>query len=542
MKISGKIVDIHNRRIFKGEISVVDNRIEEINETETAGEVYILPGLIDAHVHVESSMVTPSNFAAEAVRHGTVAVVSDPHEIANVLGVEGVKYMLEDAEKVPLKFRFGAPSCVPATAFESSGAALGAEETGRLLSDSRIGYLAEMMNFPGVIYEEPEVFRKLKIAREMGKPIDGHAPGLTGEQLKKYVNAGISTDHECSSLKEAEEKIALGMKILIREGSAARNLEALAPLLITHPEMVMLCSDDLHPETLRERHLDKIIAGLIRGGYDIFNVIRAASMNAELHYKTGTGLLRRGDRADFVIVGDLNKMEVHETWIDGRRVFAGGKTLFSPGRAKVINNFRSSEISPEELKVMATGPYLRVIVAYNGELITSSLLHKISHSGPVVSSAEEDLLKIVVKERYHDAPPSVAFIHGFGLKSGAFATSVAHDSHNIIAVGVSDSDIAEAVNLVVRSGGGMSVCDGEKRSVLQLPVAGIMSDGTVEETAGKYEQLSAEVKRLGCVMDAPFMTLSFMALLVIPELKLSDSGLFDGVRFRHVSLFHDLTD
>lgn len=537
MKISGKIVDPHKMRIYAGEISFENGRIISIDETESAPDMYIMPGLVDAHVHIESSMVTPSHFAVAAVKHGTVAVVSDPHEIANVLGTGGVYFMLDNAGSVPMMFSFGAPSCVPATPFESSGAVIGPEEIQLLLNDKRIHYLAEMMNFPGVIYGDDNVALKLQIARDAGVVIDGHAPGLTGVNLQKYVASGITTDHECSTLEEALEKVSLGMKILIREGSAAKNLDSLAPLLESHPDMVMLCSDDLHPEMLEKGHINKLVVRLVNAGYDLFKVLRAASVNAAAHYGLENGLLRAGDRADFIVVDNPGNMKVLQTWINGILVFDGVRTLFGPGLVEKVNNFHCNRIVPKEIAVKREGVGMRVITAMNGELLTGSVVVSAGSEPLVRSQPEADILKIVVKERYKDAQPSMGFIKGFGLKKGALATSVAHDSHNIIAVGVTDAEIAEAVNAVVDAGGGMAVVSDQDCEILRLPVAGIMSDMPLSAVAASYLRLTETAKRLGCTLDAPFMTLSFMALLVIPELKLSDKGLFDGIAFRFVPLF-----
>lgn len=530
-------MDLHKLKIYAGVITFENGRIISIEETDSAPEVYIMPGLVDAHVHIESSMVTPSHFAVAAVKHGTVAVVSDPHEIANVMGIKGVWFMLDNAATVPLMFSFGAPSCVPATTFESSGAAIGPEEIRLLLSDGRINYLAEMMNFPGVIFGDETVALKLKIARDAGLMIDGHAPGLSGENLSKYVASGISTDHECSTLEEALEKISLGMRILIREGSAAKNLNSLSSLLDTHPEMVMLCSDDLHPEMLEKGHINRLVARLVSTGFDLFKVIKAATLNASEHYGLGNGLLRVGDRADFIVVDNPGTMKVMQTWINGELVFDGIRTLFGPGQVNKVNNFNCNRILPGEIAVPKGGTGMRVITAVNGELLTGSIVADAGSEPLVRSRPEEDILKIVVKERYSDAPPSMGFIRGFGLKKGALATSVAHDSHNIIAVGVTDGDITEAINAVVDASGGMAVVSDRDCEVLRLPVAGIMSDMPVSAVASNYLRLTETAKRLGCPLDAPFMTLSFMALLVIPELKLSDKGLFDGKAFRFVPLF-----
>ncbi|MFZ0473813.1 MAG: adenine deaminase [Bacteroidales bacterium] len=537
MEISGKIIDLQERRMYPGTITIKKGKIEKIVKAENVPDVYIMPGLVDAHVHIESSMLTPSHFAVAVVKHGTIAVVSDPHEIANVLGISGVKFMLENADTVPVKMMFGAPSCVPATNAESSGARIDSVDIAELLKDGRIGYLAEMMNFPGVIYDDVEVHRKLSLAMEMGVPIDGHAPGLSGEDLKKYIQAGITTDHECSDIEEALEKISCGMKILIREGSAAKNLDALDKLISLYPDRVMLCTDDLHPETLAKGHINKIVSRLVRKGYDMFDVLRAASVNAVDHYGIKMGLLKAGDPADLIVVDNPESMNVLQTWIDGTCVFDGEKALFSPGTVAKINKFNCSRIRAEDLRVKREGDLMRVIVAINGELATFTEILTAGTDPVVYPRLDDDILKIVVKERYHDGPPAVAFIKGFGLKEGAMATSVAHDSHNIIAVGVTDREIAEAINMIVDAEGGMSVVSDEETGILKLPVAGIMSDMPVTAMAQKYERLTEMVKSLGCRLDAPYMTLSFMALLVIPELKLSDKGLFDGLAFRHVPLF-----
>ncbi|MCJ7449985.1 MAG: adenine deaminase [Bacteroidales bacterium] len=537
MKVSGNLVDIHNRSIYPAVITVSEGKIEKIEKINYSETGFIIPGLIDAHIHIESSMVTPGSFAIAAVSRGTTGVVSDPHEIANIVGIDGINYMIEDGKKTPFKFYFGAPSCVPATDFESGGAKIGTEEVEDLLKRDEIKYLAEMMNFPGVIYGNKDVLEKIAIAKKFGKPIDGHAPGLTGNSLRIYVNAGITTDHECSSIEEAIEKISLGMKIIIREGSAGRNLDALKDLFRMYPEMIMLSSDDIHPEMLEKRHLDKLVAKLISEGYDLFNVIRSVTINPVSHYNLDSGLLRQGDSADFVLVDDLKKMNVQETWISGEKVFDRGSVLFEYKPGPAINKFNCSRIIKEELTIKNSGNEIRVIAAFDGDLFTKEITQETGRQKTVESDVKEDILKIVVKDRYKDAQPAVAFIKGFGLTRGAFASSVAHDSHNIICVGTSDDEIVNAVNEVVKMKGGLAVSEGNLIKSMQLNIGGIMSDQPVHEIADKYESLSELVKNMGCRMSAPFMTLSFMALLVIPELKLSDRGLFDGKKFCHVPLF-----
>jgi len=537
MKVSGMLVDIHSREIYPACISIKDGKIENIEKSNSAPNVFIMPGLIDSHIHIESSMVTPGAFALAAVKHGTCGVVSDPHEIANVLGKKGVEFMINDAKKVPLNFFFGAPSCVPATIFESNGANLDHKEVKKLLRMHEIKYLSEMMNFPGVIHDDTEVMKKLNYAKELSKPIDGHAPGLTGKSLQKYIEAGISTDHECSSLKEAREKISLGMKVLIREGSAAKNLNSLKALFNTNPDMVMLCSDDLHPEMLQNGHINKLIARLISEGFNEFDVIRSATINPSEHYSLEAGLLRPGDSADFILVDSLGKMNVLETWIRGEKVFSNGKVLFKYREGRPINKFNCSKVNESDIKVKNKYSDIRIIVAEEGELVTAEIHGSSGGSEYVTPDIGSDVLKIVVKDRYKDFPPSVGFIKGFGLKQGAYASSIAHDSHNIISVGTNDHDIVNSINEIIRMKGGLSVTSGKTIESLQLNIGGIMTTRSVDEIAHDYDKLNQLVNSFGSKMKAPFMTLSFMALLVIPDLKIGDQGLFDVKKFEQVSLF-----
>jgi adenine deaminase len=537
MTVSGMLVDIHSRDIYAACISIKEGKIENIEKSDSAPNVFIIPGLIDSHIHIESSMVTPGAFALAAVKNGTCGVVSDPHEIANVLGKKGVEFMINDAKKVPLNFFFGAPSCVPATIFESNGANLDHKEVKKLLRMHEIKYLSEMMNFPGVIHDDTEVMKKLNYAKELGKPIDGHAPGLTGKSLKKYIEAGISTDNECSSLNEAREKISLGMKILIREGSAAKNLNSLKALFNTNPDMVMLCSDDLHPEMLQKGHINKLIARLISEGFNEFDVIRSATINPSEHYRLNAGLLRPGDSADFILVDSLGKMNVQETWIRGEKVFSNGKVMFKYREGRPINKFNCSKVNESDIKVKNEYSDIRIIVAEEGELVTAELHGSSGGSEYVTPDIDSDVLKIVVKDRYKDFPPSVGFIKGFGLKQGAYASSIAHDSHNIISVGTNDHDIVNSINEIIRLKGGLAVTSGKTMESLQLNIGGIMTTRSVDEIAHDYDKLNQLVNSFGSKMKAPFMTLSFMALLVIPDLKIGDQGLFDVKKFEKVSLF-----
>jgi len=540
MIITANFVDIHNREIYPASVDIEDGRIASVKKADATPEVYMLPGFIDAHVHIESSMVTPVAFAYQAVKHGTVGVVTDPHEIANVLGEAGVDFMIENGELTPLKIMFGAPSCVPATGFESSGARIDVASINALLDRKGIGYLSEMMNFPGVIHNDAEVLKKIEIAREKGLPVDGHAPGLIGDDLKRYVDAGISTDHECFSLEEAEEKIEAGMKILIREGSGAKNYKALRPLIKSHPGKIMFCTDDLHPDDLLEGHINKLVFRAIKEGYNLYDVLRAASRNAVEHYQLETGLLREGDPADFILIDSFEQGNIIATYINGEKVFSEGRTHFDQVQSGTPNHFETGKISTADLQVSARGILLRTIEAIDGELITKSKTMKaLIKDGFVIPDPERDLLKIVVVNRYRQCDPSVAFIHGFGLKQGALVSSIGHDSHNIICVGASDEAIAEAINWVIDHKGGIAMHDGEKVLGLPLEIAGIISVKTVKEAAEKYKELSKNAKVLGSGLTAPFMTLAFMSLLVIPELKLSDQGLFDGSNFSFTSLFID---
>lgn len=499
-----------------------------------------MPGLIDAHVHVESSMVMPSRFERSAVRFGTVGTVSDPHEIANVLGVEGIRLMIEDAKTGLDIVRFTAPSCVPATFLEESGAVLTAQELQPLFAEDQVVALGEMMNFPGVIGRDESVMEKIRLAQKYGKTVDGHAPGLTGEPLKGYVEAGIATDHECFTVTEAEEKISLGMKILIREGSAARNFEALWPLIDRHPDSVMLCTDDFHPDDLAVGHIDRLIRSGLKKGLNFFNLYKAASLNPMDHYGLGTGRLRVGDRADFIEVADLEQFSVQSTWLEGKCVYGTGMKVAELPPVKVANAFVAEPVKPEALRISGdTGRY-RVIQAFDGELITGSGVEEFTaRQGFIESDPSRDLLKIVVINRYRKAPPAIGLISGFGLKYGAIASSIAHDSHNIVAVGTDDGSIADAINLVIENKGGISAAGPGFGECLPLPVAGLMSTLTVEETGELYSRMTRLAKEAGSPLKAPFMTLAFMSLLVIPSLKLGDQGLFDGDNFRFIPLKAD---
>ena len=539
--IKGNIVDIESREIFFGELHIEDGLIKSVQKIDGTQKnfPYLLPGFIDAHVHIESSMLTPSEFAKLAVVHGTVATISDPHEIANVCGTSGVEYMIKNSKQVSFKFYFGAPSCVPATVFETAGDALNATAVDRLLANDDIYYLSEMMNFPGVLHKDDEVLKKIASAKKYHKPVDGHAPGLRGEEAKKYIEAGISTDHECFTKEEALDKLQYGMKILIREGSAAKNFEALIDLLNQYENEMMFCSDDKHPDSLVKGHINELCQRAVEKGIDVFKVLKAACINPVKHYKMNVGLLKPGDPADFIIIEDLKNFKVQATYINGALVAENGISKIKTQPALIINNFNCDKKNINEFKfpVQQTPP--EVIEAIEGQLITNkSSLELKTENGFYISDVKGDILKMVVVNRYQNAPVAKAFVKNFGLKRGAFASSVAHDSHNIIAVGADDESIADAVNSIIDAKGGISVADHFNSSfnkILSLPVAGLMSIEDGYKVAEFYTEIDSEVKELGSQLSAPFMTLSFMALLVIPHLKLSDKGLFDGDTFRLVN-------
>jgi len=537
MQIQGQFVDIKNRTIYPAVVTVENGKIISVEQKEHNSRQYLLPGFIDAHIHIESSMLVPSEFARLAVMHGTVATISDPHEIANVLGKEGVYYMIENGKKVPFKFHFGAPSCVPATSFENAGAIINPDDIRELLESPDIYYLTEMMNYPGVLFDDADVLKKIEWAKHFGKPVDVHAPGLRGQDVQKYISAGITTDHECFTYEEALEKLNLGMKVIIREGSAAKNFEALIGLLPEHYENMMFCSDDKHPDDLIISHINALCARAVAKGIDLFKVLQAACINPVNHYGINVGLLNENDAADFIVVEDLVDFKVLQTYINGELVAENGKSYIQQQSFEMPNNFNISPKKLSDFAISGSGRAIRVIEALEGQLITNEIHHQpLIENGNMISDTDNDILKVVVMNRYMDAPPAVAFIKNFGLQRGAIASSVAHDSHNIIAVGTSDHEICSAVNLIIKNTGGICAVAGALQKSLPLPVAGIMSNKDGWETGKLYSEIDRMAKELGSTLKAPFMTLSFMALLVIPDLKLSDKGLFSGKAFRFTDL------
>ena len=537
MIIQGNIVDIDKKEIFKGEVQFENGKITAIRKSNHTIENYIIPGFVDAHIHIESAMLVPSEFAKIAVTHGTIATVSDPHEIANVLGVKGVDFMIENGKKVPLKFNFGAPSCVPATSFESAGAIIDADDIKKMMANPDIKYLAEMMNYPGVLFDDDEVLKKIAWAKHYNKPIDGHAPGLIGDDLTKYIASGISTDHECFTYDEALEKLQKGMNVIIREGSAAKNFEALIDLLPEYFEKMMFCSDDKHPDDLLMGHINQLCKRAVAKGMDIFKVLQVACINPVKHYNLEVGLLQEGDPADFVVIEDLQKFNVLETYINGELVAKNGESFIKSVPFDILNNFNTDKKKIEDFRVASSSPKIRVIEALDGELVTNEIeFNSTIIDRNLVSNTKEDVLKMTVVNRYQNSKPSIAFIKNFGIKRGAIASSVGHDSHNIIAIGTSDEFICKAVNLLIQHKGGICAINETTEKVVALPIAGIMSDQPAEIIGKSYAELDAMAKKMGSTLRAPFMSLSFMALLVIPSLKLSDLGLFDGTTFKFTSL------
>jgi len=540
-EIKGNLVDLHERRIYPAAITVAEGIITAITELDETQPQFIMPGFVDAHIHIESSMLAPSAFARAAVLHGTVATVSDPHEIANVCGMDGVRYMIDNSKLVPFKFFFGAPSCVPATGFETAGATLDATSVTKLLADKDIWYLSEMMNYPGVLHSDPEVMAKIAAAHAAGKPVDGHAPGLRGDVARQYAAAGITTDHECFTLEEALGKVAASMHILIREGSAAKNYEALKELLSLHPEKVMFCSDDKHPDELLLGHINEVVKHSLRNGYELFDVLAAACVNPVKHYQLPVGLLRVGDAADMIVVNDLDELNIRQTYIGGELVADKGHSLIAGISVQPVNNFHAQPRKMNDFAVKASvaKPVIRVIEAMEGQLVTNQL-HMPAKvvDGFMVSDTDKDMLKLAVVNRYAaDAPVATAFIRNFRLQYGAIASTVGHDCHNIIAIGVDDESMCTAVNELIRNKGGIAVAHGpDIIASMALPIAGLMSLNDAVTTGAAYTQVDKAAKQLGTTLHAPFMTLSFMALLVIPALKLSDKGLFDGSKFQFASL------
>ena len=547
MDYQGHIVDVVSREIFDGTLTVEDGKIAEIKRgglpERERPYPYLMPGFIDSHVHIESSMMVPHEFARIAVSHGTIGVIADPHEIANVLGVEGVDYMIRSGRMAQFNFCFGAPSCVPALGgdVETNGATIDAEDIEKLMARPDIGFLAEMMNYPGVLAGDGEIMRKIEAARRHGKPVDGHAPGLTGHQRDQYAAAGITTDHECSTLEEGRSCIKAGMKVIIREGGAARDYEQLSPLIAESPDMVMLCTDDCHPEDFVREHINAIVMRALADGYDLWDILQAACVNPQRHYHLDWGLLQQGDPATFIIVDTVGPhFKVQSTVIRGMEVYSYNSSSlamylqltasdYKGDHQDYPNNFVAAPITEDDIFYnIKPGAAEHIINATDGSLVTG---HEVWRMGASMFSDTHPWLeveKIVVYNRYQrGAKPMVGLIHGFGITNGAIAGSVAHDCHNIVAVGSNDGYIVRAINRVIEMGGGLVVVSADEENDIPLPIAGLMAPLTGHELAFRSMIMRQKVHDIGCMMKDPFITMAFMALPVIPNLKLTDRHLMD---------------
>ncbi len=532
--VAGVVFDPIKRESFGATMRIRDGKIEKIEKDSSIMHPVILPGFIDSHVHVESSMLTPSNFAKAAVKHGTVAVVTDPHEIANVAGVKGVEFMINDAKGSDLKFYFGAPSCVPASPFDECFEPFTPEIIDGLMKREDIHFLAEMMNFPGVIYKSESVMHIIGKAHTVNKPVDGHVPGLSGDALKSYVSAGITTDHECFTLDEALEKIKLGMKILIRDGSAAKNFGALHPLIMGYSKHLMFCTDDCHPDELLHGHINLKVKQSLALGYDVFDVLQVSSVNPVNHYKLNVGLLQEGDSADFLVVDNLQNLNVKSTFINGVDVLETKESVQKSYSA--LNYVFPTNFNPSSLDLKVVSNKVKTIEVINDELITNTVV--VNNEAETLScNLKEDVLKIAVLSRYMENELSVGLIKGFGMKKGAIAASIAHDSHHIISVGCDNHSIEKCLKFIIKNKGGVCYFDGEQLHGLPLPVYGLMTDSTAEVAAAAYEKINSKVIADGCKLKAPFMTMSFMSLSVIPHLKITPAGLFDVDKFNYTELF-----
>ncbi len=531
LQLRGRMVDVQGGGIYPVRLRIRGSRILSVERDPSAPPRFILPGLIDAHIHIESSLLTPSRFAERAVVHGTTAVVADPHEIANVAGMEGIRYMLEDAASVPLRFHFTVPSCVPASPLETSGGVITARDASVLFQDPRFVALGEVMDHSKVLNDDPDTMAKIDAAIRAGRPVDGHCPGLRGEELDRYIMAGITTDHETTSLEEAEEKARKGMTILVREGSAAQNLKALLPFARSNPHF--LVTDDLEAEDLTQGHMDAVLRKAVAEGMDVMQAIRAVTIWPAQHYGVPGGWIRPDGPADLVVVSDLQQFKVEETWINGRPVARAGQPLFTGSPLPLPRTIHAGEVRGDDMTIPAQGTRIRVrvIVAKEGEVGSGSAQAELDViNGRIASDPDCDCLHLAVVNRYRPAPPALAFVRGFCLKEGALASSVAHDAHNIIAVGVDGDRMAEAVNEIIRMGGGMYACSDRRKAVLPLPVAGLMSDLPADEVVRRERELHELAREMGCPLRRPFMTLSFQSLLVVPSLKLGDRGLMDTLR------------
>ena len=548
-KIKGHIVDVVRREIYDGELVIEGEKIVEVKRCELPEREkpwpYLMPGFIDGHVHIESSMIVPHKFARIAVSHGTIGVIADPHEIGNVLGVEGVNYMIRSGREAHFNFLFGAPSCVPAVGgdIETCGKVIDVKDTEALMARDDIGFLGEMMNYPGVLADDKEVMAKIKAALRNGKPVDGHAPGLTGHQRDRYAAAGITTDHECSTLDEGRSCIKAGMKVIIREGSAAKDYQLLSPLIKESPNMVMFCTDDCHPDDFVRGHINLIVKRALADGYDLWDVLQAACVNAQKHYKQMWGLLQVGDPATFITVDRISPhFRVESTVIRGKEVFNYNASLPSDQSNKddhildlnFPNNFVAVPITADDIDIdLKPGDTVHIIHASDGSLVTQH--DEVELTGnPLFDSRYPwtAVQKIVVYNRYvPGAKPVVGLVRGFDISEGAIAGSVAHDCHNIVAIGSSDEYLVKAINRIVEMRGGQVVVSPDEMLDIPLPIAGLMAPMSGYEIAFRTLCIQDMVKKIGCKMTSPFITMAFMCLPVIPDIKITDRHLMDTKTF-----------
>src|SRR3990172_7092179 len=551
---NGRVVNVFSGQIERKDVAIFDGMIVGFGDYQAKKVIdvngdFLCPGLIDGHVHIESSMVTIPQFAWAVLPHVTTTVIIDPHEIANVMGLKGIRFMEESARRIPLNVFIMAPSCVPATHMETSGATLRAKEIQSLFKEPWILGLAEMMNFPGVIYRDPEVLRKIELAR--GRRIDGHAPSLSGKALYAYLSAGIRYDHECTTLKEAKEKVENGMWIMIREGTTARNLKDLLPLVTPkNARRFLFVTDDRHPkELLEEGHIDSIVRQAIRWGVDPVLAIQMATLNAAEYFRLDDlGAIAPGYKADILAFEDLGQFKVKKVFKDGALVAEDGEMIArAPRTLSALNNrvkgsVRIKPMTEKAFLLRSDQALAKVIQLIPNQIVTRKVMKKVLlKDGIAYPNIEEDILKIVVVERHRGTGHfGIGFVQGFGLKSGAIGSSVAHDSHNFVVVGTNDQDIFKAVTTMKKMGGGLVVvAEGEVLASLPLPIAGLMTDAPVSQVHLRLETLLKAAESLGCKLPDPFMILSFLSLPVIPELKLTDKGLVDVTQFKIVPLFYE---
>ncbi len=528
MIIKGNILNIYTDEIYPGEIEIEKGVIQSIREVSSFFNEIIVPGFIDSHIHIESSKLTPSRFAEIALKHGTTSVVADPHEIANVMGLEGIEYMLNDARNSPLKFNFAAPSCVPTTEYETAGATIDSNVIDDLLRKDEFVSLGEVMDYNGVIEGKEDLIAKIESAKKHKKPIDGHAPLVTGEDLQKYVKYGIDTDHECTSKREAAEKRRMGVKIMIREGSESHMLEELL-----HSDADFIVSDDICAEDLIDGHIDKLLRKAVSLGMDAFEALKLVTINPAKHYNLNVGSITPGKQADLVFIDNLEDFNVKRVIVDGNTIYKKQKLLYRANPMPVKTTLKITPKTAEDFDVKAQdenhkSATVNVINVEDNTIISSHDTAKLSiDRNTVIPSVFEDILKISVIERYGGNTIANGFVHGFNIKNGAIASSVSHDSHNIIAVGTNSQYIAEATNKIIENKGGLVAMSNKEMIDLPLPIAGLMSDKSANVVSKVSSSLNELVSSMGCTLSSPYTTLSFLALPVVPSIKITNKGLFD---------------